>query len=114
MNYLTYPEDKIEYVQIFESNELKNGERVNLEIDSFTIILFNIADKYFAIADVCSHDNQPLEEAEIDNEFEITCPRHGAKFDVRNGAVLALPAYEDIPAYPVRVVDGLIEVGLPV
>ena len=45
---------------------------------------------------------------------EIICPRHGARFDVRSGKVTALPAVIDIPAYPVRVVDGQIEVGVPV
>jgi 3-phenylpropionate/trans-cinnamate dioxygenase ferredoxin subunit len=47
------------------------------------------------------------------DDYEITCPRHGARFDVRTGEVKALPAVVDIPAYPVRVIEGQIEVGLP-
>jgi nitrite reductase/ring-hydroxylating ferredoxin subunit len=45
--------------------------------------------------------------------YEVNCPRHGATFDVRNGRVLSLPAIVDIPAYPTRIVDGQIEIGLP-
>ncbi len=46
--------------------------------------------------------------------YEVTCPRHGASFDVRTGKALSLPAVVDIPAYPVRVVNGRVEIGLPV
>ena len=60
------------------------------------------------------------EEGEIANgeriiveEFEVACPRHGAHFDVRDGRALTLPAVVDIPAYPVRVSDGQVEVGVP-
>jgi len=47
------------------------------------------------------------------HDHEIECPRHGAHFDVRNGKVLSFPAIVDIPAYPVRVQDGEILIGLP-
>ena len=53
-----------------------------------------------------------LFEGEIEG-FEVVCPRHGARFDIQTGKVTALPAVEDIPAYPVQVVDGQIEVGIP-
>jgi len=76
-------------------------------------VIFNIAGEYYAIADLCSHDDGPLGDGELEG-FDINCPRHGAKFDVRTGDVLSLPAIVDIPAYPVRVRDGQIEIGLPV
>ena len=46
--------------------------------------------------------------------FQLICPRHGARFDIRSGKALTLPAFIDTPWYPVRVVDGMIEIGLPV
>jgi 3-phenylpropionate/trans-cinnamate dioxygenase ferredoxin subunit len=66
----------------------------------------------YAIADVCSHDDGPVAEGELDGH-EIECPRHGARFDVRDGKVLSFPAIVSIPAYPVRVEDGEVLVGLP-
>jgi 3-phenylpropionate/trans-cinnamate dioxygenase ferredoxin subunit len=45
--------------------------------------------------------------------YSITCPRHGAQFDVRTGKVIQMPAVVDIPAYPVRVIEGMIYLGLP-
>ncbi len=113
VNYTQLEADKLEFVAVAEEDEIGNGERMNLEIDEFSIVVFNIAGKLFAIEDICSHDNGPLGDGELENEYEIACPRHGARFDVRNGEVLSPPAAVDIPAYPVRVVDGQIEIGLP-
>jgi 3-phenylpropionate/trans-cinnamate dioxygenase ferredoxin subunit len=112
INYKELPEDQVEFVAVAEVDEIPNGERIFVEIDEYNIVVFNIAGQLFAIGDVCSHDDGPVGEGEIE-EFEIICPRHGAHFDVRSGEVLSLPAIVDIPAYPVRVRDGQIEVGVP-
>jgi 3-phenylpropionate/trans-cinnamate dioxygenase ferredoxin subunit len=76
-------------------------------------VIFNIAGGLFAIGDVCSHDDGPLGDGMLDGE-QVVCPRHGARFDLRSGEALGLPAVVDIPAYPVRVVEAQIEVGIPV
>ena len=112
-NYTQLDPSKCDFVAVGDVNDLPDGERLFLEIDEQPIVIFNLAGQYFAIADLCSHDDGPLGEGDLDG-FEIHCPRHGACFDVRSGKVLSLPAIVDIPAYPVRVVDGQIEIGLPV
>jgi 3-phenylpropionate/trans-cinnamate dioxygenase ferredoxin subunit len=111
-NYKTLNLDEVEYVEIAPEDQLPDGERLFLEVEGKSIVLFNLAGKYFAIGDVCSHDNGPVGDGEIE-DFEIICPRHGARFDIRSGEATSLPAVVDIPSYPVRVVDGTIEVGLP-
>ena len=111
-NYTQLDVTNCDYVEIAAEADLANGQRLFIEIDDLSIVVFNIAGKLFAIGDVCSHDNGPLGDGEIEGN-EIICPRHGARFDIRNGKVRSLPAVEDIPAYPVRVVNGMIEVGLP-
>ncbi len=111
-NYTKIDPLSCDFVTLASLDELPNGERMFFEIDEQPVVLFNIAGQLFAIADVCSHDDGPLGDGELDG-FEIVCPRHGASFDVRSGKVLSLPAVIDIPAYPVRVVDGQIELGLP-
>ncbi len=101
-----------EYVAVATTDEIPSGSRKLLEVDGRAIAVFNIAGTYYCIADVCSHDDGPVAEGDLD-EYEIECPRHGAHFDVRSGKVLSFPAIVDIPAYPVRVEDGEVLVGLP-
>lgn len=112
LNYQEVNSTHLEFVTVASVEELGNGERLFLEVGGFPIAIFNIAGKYFAIADVCSHDDGPVAEGEL-NGFEIACPRHGARFDLQTGKALTLPAVVDIPAYPVKIEDGAILIGLP-
>ncbi len=111
-NYKQVDVAKCQFYDISGVEELPNGERLFLEIGEMPIVVFNIAGGYYAIADVCSHDDGPVGDGELDG-YEIKCPRHGARFDVRTGEVLSLPAVVDIPAYPVRVTGDRIEIGVP-
>ncbi len=111
-NYVEVDAEHLEYVTVAEVNELGDGERLIIDIDGEMIAVFNIADHYYAIGDVCSHDDGPVAEGEL-VDYEIACPRHGAKFDIRSGQVLTLPAIVDIPAYPVRIEGDKIQIGLP-
>jgi 3-phenylpropionate/trans-cinnamate dioxygenase ferredoxin component len=101
-----------EFIAVATTDELPNGTRKIIEVDGRPIAVFNIAGAYYAIADICSHDDGPVAEGELDG-YEIECPRHGAHFDVRTGKVLSFPAIVDIPAYPVKVEGKEILVGLP-
>jgi 3-phenylpropionate/trans-cinnamate dioxygenase ferredoxin subunit len=111
-DYTRYDPEDCDFVVIGPADEVKNGERQFVEIDELAIVIFNVAGQFYAIADVCSHDDGPLGDGDVDG-YEVSCPRHGASFDIRSGKVLSLPAVVDIPAYPVRVVGGQIEIGLP-
>ncbi len=111
-NYATLDESEVEFLEIAPASELPAGQRLFVEIEGKPIVIFNIAGQYFSIADVCSHDDGPVGEGQIDG-YNITCPRHGAQFDIRTGKVMQMPAVVDIPAYPVKVVDGMIQLGVP-
>jgi 3-phenylpropionate/trans-cinnamate dioxygenase ferredoxin component len=111
-NYTQVDESKIEYIEIAPATELPSGERLFVEIEGKPIVIFNIAGNFFSIADVCSHDDGPVGEGQLEGT-SITCPRHGAEFDVTTGKVLKMPAVVDIPAYPVQVRDGNIYLGVP-
>jgi 3-phenylpropionate/trans-cinnamate dioxygenase ferredoxin component len=111
-NYLTLDPSKVEFLEIAPASELPPGERLFVEIGGKPIVIFNIAGQYFSIGDVCSHDDGPVGEGDLEG-YNITCPRHGAEFDVRTGKVTQMPAVIDIPAYPVQVRDGNIYLGVP-
>lgn len=112
MNYSYQDPALCDFIYVADSNEIEEGERLLLEIDNFPMVIFRVGGKLFAIGDVCTHDDGPLGDGELEG-YEVVCPRHGARFDIRNGEVKALPAIVDIPAYPVKELDGKIEVGLP-
>lgn len=111
-NYSQQDPNNLDLIEIAPASELPNGERLFVEIADRPIVIFNIAGQLFAIGDVCTHDDGPLGDGTIEG-YNIVCPRHGAEFDVRTGKVMQMPAVVDIPAYPVRVVDGQIQVGIP-
>jgi 3-phenylpropionate/trans-cinnamate dioxygenase ferredoxin subunit len=111
-NYAILDPEQVNYIEIIPSDQLPDGERIFIEVEGKAIVLFNLAGNLFAIGDVCSHDNGPVGDGEIE-ETEIICPRHGARFDIRSGKATSLPAVKDIPSYPVRVVQGMIQIGMP-
>jgi len=76
------------------------------------IAVCHTADGFFAIDDVCSHDGGPLDQGELDGD-EIECPRHGARFDVKTGRALCLPAVRPVRTYETRLTDGRVEVEVP-
>lgn len=110
-NYTQTDELKVDFYEVGRA-DLPNGERLFIEIDGQPIVVFNLAGQYFAIGDICSHDEGPLGDGLL-HDFHITCPRHGAEFDLHNGKAMRMPAVVDIPAYPVKILDGKILIGLP-
>ena len=111
-NYTQVEDSKVEYLEIAPASELPNGERLFIEVEGKSIVIFNIAGQFFAIADVCTHDDGPLGDGDLEG-YNIVCPRHGGEFDVRTGKAVQLPVVVDVPAYPVKVVAGMIQVGIP-
>ena len=93
-----------DYVRVATVGEVPAGERKLIFLDDGPALLLNVDGRYYCIADLCTHDDGPLAEGELDG-FEIECPRHGALFDIRSGAALTLPATVPTPIYRVKV-DG--------
>jgi 3-phenylpropionate/trans-cinnamate dioxygenase ferredoxin subunit len=112
LDYHKVDQESLDYLDICPLDEIKSGERVYFEVNRRPVVLINIAGMLYAIGDVCSHDNGPVGDGEIQGK-EIICPRHGARFDLESGKAVRLPAVVDIPAYPVRVVAGMIQIGVP-
>lgn len=99
------------YVTVAKTAEIPPGAREVFEIDGLYIAVFNVDGRYYAVEDRCTHDDGPLAEGELDG-YEIICPRHGARFDIRDGRVLSMPAVLPVPWYPVRVEGDEIQIGL--
>jgi 3-phenylpropionate/trans-cinnamate dioxygenase ferredoxin subunit len=98
-----------DWVDVAKLGELPPGQRRIVDVDDVQIAVFNLGGEYYAIEDVCTHDYAPLADAKLDGD-EIICPRHGARFCIRTGAVMAPPAYEPVPTFPVRIHEGRVQV----
>jgi len=95
------------WVRVGERSELLPGEfKVVFDGDT-PIAVYNIDGAFYAVEDVCTHDGGDLAGGEV-HGFEVECPRHGARFDLRSGAVTCPPAYEPITSFPVHETDGAI------
>ena len=100
------------FVKIARIEDIPPGGRLFYEFAEETVLVVNVDGRFYCIADLCTHDNGPLENGDLLG-CEITCPRHGARFDVRTGAVLSLPATRPIPTYPVKIENGDIYIQPP-
>jgi 3-phenylpropionate/trans-cinnamate dioxygenase ferredoxin component len=98
-----------EWIDVAAENELAPGTWRTIDVDGTDVAVFNLDGAYYAIEDVCTHDGGVLTGGEVDGDV-IVCPRHGARFSIRTGEVLAPPAYEDVPTFPVRIEAGIVQV----
>lgn len=94
------------------ASDIEPGQTRDYNVAGHGVVVANCDGEYFAIEDRCTHDDGPLGEGKLIG-CDIECPRHGARFDMRSGRVKALPAVRPVASYPVRIVDGFVEVELP-
>jgi 3-phenylpropionate/trans-cinnamate dioxygenase ferredoxin subunit len=83
-------------------SEIAPGATKAVNIGSSEVMLCNVDGEIYAIEDVCTHDGGVLDQGTLDG-CQIECPRHGARFDVRTGAALTLPAVFPVSTYRVRI-----------
>jgi nitrite reductase/ring-hydroxylating ferredoxin subunit len=69
------------------------------------VALYNVDGEIFATEDTCTHGQSSLCDGYLDGDV-IECAWHMAKFSVRTGKALSLPAVKALRSYPVRIVDG--------
>ncbi len=91
-----------DWIRVCTTAELLPGEYRTIYDGDTPIAVFNLDGELYAIEDVCTHDGGELTGGIIEGN-EIECPRHGARFDIRTGAVLCPPAYVAVAKFPVRV-----------
>lgn len=91
-----------DWKRVAAASEIPEGEARVYRVNGKRIAVCRVNDELFAIDDVCTHDGGPLGQGTLDG-YEIECPRHGARFDVRTGQVTALPAVIPIKTYGIKV-----------
>jgi len=95
------------WIRVAEQSALLPGEfRVVWDRD-VAIAVFNVDGDLYAVEDICTHDGGELAGGDVEG-FEVVCPRHGARFDLRTGAAMCPPAYEPIAKFPVKIENGVV------
>lgn len=90
------------FIKVASVADFANNSVKVIEANGKRIALCHAEGEFFAIADLCTHDNGPLGEGEL-SDHQVECPRHGARFDIRSGKALCLPAILPVPTYKVEV-----------
>src|SRR5947208_16132735 len=91
-----------DFIKVAELDEIDEGELLGLEVDGELICLARVNGGIYAFTDNCTLISGPLNEGELDGEV-LTCPWHGAQFNVCTGKALRVPARQDILTYQVHV-----------
>jgi nitrite reductase (NADH) small subunit len=100
-----------DFVKVAKAGEVTPGQGKMVEISGKKIALFNIDGALYAIDDTCTHRGGPLSEGALDGK-QVTCPWHGAVFNVTTGEVLGPPAPEGVARYNSRIEGDDIEVEI--
>ncbi len=99
-------------IKVADANDLPPGTARAVEAEGRRIALFNSGGAYYAIDDVCTHRGGTLSKGEV-NGTVVTCPLHGATFDITTGIALGPLAPEGVVSYEVQVDGNDIKVELP-
>ncbi len=100
-----------DFTPVCRTTDLPHPGKMVVEVEDRLVALFHVAGQYYAIDDQCTHDGGPLAEGRLEG-FTIVCPRHGAKFDVRTGEALSMPATQATVVHEVQVEDGQVWIRL--
>src|SRR5271168_2048 len=101
-----------EFVIVAKATDIPEGSAKVFSIGVQRLVVCHVEDSFYAVADVCSHDNGPLGEGEL-VDHQIECPRHGARFDLKTGKPTCFPAVVPIPVYKVEERGEEIWVSVP-
>jgi metal-sulfur cluster biosynthetic enzyme/nitrite reductase/ring-hydroxylating ferredoxin subunit len=100
-----------EFERVIDVSEVPDPGKTLVEVEGDMIALFHVGGEWFALDDVCTHDGGPLADGAL-RDHTIACPRHGAKFDIRSGAALTMPAVRPTRSHEVKLEDGGVWVRL--
>ena len=100
-----------QFVTVARTEDIEVGGSKRVIIGDYRLAIFHTEDGYYVIDDTCSHAEASLSEGCLSGHI-VQCPRHGAKFDIKTGKALSLPAFKPVASYRVQVQNGEIQVEL--
>ena len=94
-----------DFVKVAETKDIKPSTMKAIDLAGERVCIVNVEGNYYAIGNVCTHVGGPLNEGTLEG-YEVECPWHGSKFDVRTGKPTKSPARQAVPVYEVKVEDN--------
>lgn len=91
-----------DFVKVAETKDVQASQMIAVEVNGEKICLANIEGKYYAIGNVCTHLGGPLAQGKLEG-YEVQCPWHGSRFDIRTGKVVRPPAMRSEPTYEIKI-----------
>ncbi len=101
----------VNWITVADAVDIPTNSCHEVDIENISILIVNVNGLFYAIENLCTHDGGTLSDGNVEGD-EIICPRHGARFCIKTGAVTAPPAYEDIKTFPLRVENGKILIDI--
>jgi ferredoxin-NADP reductase/nitrite reductase/ring-hydroxylating ferredoxin subunit len=93
-----------DFVKVADTRDIQPSQMKEVQVNGQNICVVNVEGKYYAIGSICTHEGGPLADGTLEG-YEVECPWHNSKFDVRTGEVTSPPASEPEPSYEVKI-DG--------
>lgn len=93
-----------EFVNVANAKDIQPSQMKAVEVNGEKVCLANVEGKYYAIGNVCTHVGGPLAQGKLEG-YEVECPWHGSRFDIRTGKVVRPPAMRSEPIYEIKVED---------
>ena len=95
------------YVKVANTKDIQPSHMKEVQVQDENVCIANIDGKYFAIGNTCTHEGGPLADGSLKG-YEVECPWHGSKFDVRTGEPTKPPARQAVSKYQVKIQDNSI------
>lgn len=93
------------FVKVAETKDIQASQMKAVEVNGEKVCVVNVEGRFYAIGNVCTHVGGPLAQGKLDG-YEVQCPWHGSKFDIRTGKVVRPPAMRAEPTYDVKVEEN--------
>ncbi len=94
-----------DFVKVAETKDIKPSTMKAIDLAGERVCIVNVEGNYYAIGNVCTHVGGPLNEGTLEG-YDVECPWHGSKFDVRTGKPTRPPARQSVPTYVVKIEDN--------
>lgn len=99
------------WIAVATADSVGEGAVVPVQAEGKSVALYLVEGQFYATDNVCTHGHALLSDGWLDG-YEVECPLHGGRFDIKTGLGLCAPITEDIRSYSTRVIDGQVQIKL--